>query len=257
MSASITSHIDVAQVALYAFWLFFAGLIFYLRREDRREGYPLISEVSGKPYDEDSLLIPQPKIFKLADGSEYSSHRPDQRELRMAPTQGWSGSPYEPTGDAMVDGIGPAAWAERSDRVEPTFEGLPKIVPMRILEGYEVYQSDVDPRGLPVKGLDGETVGRVTDMWLDRGEAMIRYLEIELDKDPKSGEGSLLLPMPMARITGWPAHVKVHSIRSDQFGAVPRTKSKEQVTLLEEDKIGAYYSGGYLYAKQSRMGPLV
>jgi photosynthetic reaction center H subunit len=64
--------------------------------------------------------------------------------------------------------------------------------------------------------------------------------------------------MPMARIWGFPsAHIKVHSIRSDQFAAVPRTKSKEQITLLEEDKVGAYYSGGYLYAKQSRMGPVV
>ncbi len=37
----ITSNIDFAQVLLYAFWLFFAGLIYYLRREDKREGYPL------------------------------------------------------------------------------------------------------------------------------------------------------------------------------------------------------------------------
>lgn len=35
--------IDGAQIALYAFWLFFAGLIIYLRREDKREGYPLES----------------------------------------------------------------------------------------------------------------------------------------------------------------------------------------------------------------------
>ena len=35
--------IDGAQIALYAFWLFFAGLVIYLRREDKREGYPLES----------------------------------------------------------------------------------------------------------------------------------------------------------------------------------------------------------------------
>ncbi|MEI6738926.1 MAG: hypothetical protein WCK74_01315 [Gemmatimonadaceae bacterium] len=35
--------IDGAQIALYAFWLFFAGLIIYIRREDKREGYPLES----------------------------------------------------------------------------------------------------------------------------------------------------------------------------------------------------------------------
>ena len=37
-------NLDVAQIVLYAFWLFFFGLLFYLRREDRREGYPLESE---------------------------------------------------------------------------------------------------------------------------------------------------------------------------------------------------------------------
>lgn len=37
----ITGYIDFAQLALYAFWIFFAGLIYYLRREDKREGYPL------------------------------------------------------------------------------------------------------------------------------------------------------------------------------------------------------------------------
>ena len=47
-TGAITSHIDVAQVVLYAFWIFFAGLIFYLRREDRREGYPLEYEVTGQ-----------------------------------------------------------------------------------------------------------------------------------------------------------------------------------------------------------------
>lgn len=36
-------YIDGASIALYAFWLFFAGLIIYVRREDKREGYPLDS----------------------------------------------------------------------------------------------------------------------------------------------------------------------------------------------------------------------
>jgi photosynthetic reaction center H subunit len=39
---AITQYIDVAQVVLYVFWVFFFGLIFYLRREDKREGYPLV-----------------------------------------------------------------------------------------------------------------------------------------------------------------------------------------------------------------------
>ena len=35
------AYLDVAQVTLYVFWIFFGCLIYYLRREDKREGYPL------------------------------------------------------------------------------------------------------------------------------------------------------------------------------------------------------------------------
>lgn len=252
MSASITSHIDVAQVALYTFWLFFAGLIFYLRREDRREGYPLHSEVTGEPFNEDSLLIPDEKLFKLANGETTSSMRADTRELHMAPTEGWSGAPFEPTGDPMVDGVGPAAWAERRDAVETTYEGSPKIIPMRKLPEFEVATGDVDPRGLPVKGCDKQVAGTVSDLWIDHGEQMIRYLEVELE-----GSGNVLLPMTMAKLTGYPAHVAVNAITGAQFAKVPKTKDADTVTLLEEDKICAYYAGGYLYATPDRLKPII
>ena len=259
MSASITSHIDVAQVVLYTFWLFFAGLIFYLRREDRREGYPLESELTGKPFDEDSLLIPSKKVFRLASGEETDSMRRDTRELKLTPTQGWSGSPFEPTGDPMVDGVGPASWAERRDVVERTADGHAKIAPMRNLPDFWVAKGDTDPRGLPVKGCDGKVAGTVTDLWIDHGEQMIRYLEVELGGG-SLGEGAtadtVLLPMAMAKLTGYPAYVRVVSIRSDQFAGVPRIKTPDEVSLLEEEKVVAYYAGGHLYAEPSRMGPL-
>lgn len=40
-------YIDFAQISIYLFWFFFAGLIIYLRREDKREGYPLESDRKG------------------------------------------------------------------------------------------------------------------------------------------------------------------------------------------------------------------
>ena len=60
-TGSITSHIDVAQVVLYAFWVFFALLILYLRREDKREGYPLVEGPIGAEGD-GVTPIPAPKI---------------------------------------------------------------------------------------------------------------------------------------------------------------------------------------------------
>ena len=58
MRGALTSYIDVAQIVLYAFFIFFAGLIWYLRREDRREGYPLESEAAGWTRDRGFLFIP-------------------------------------------------------------------------------------------------------------------------------------------------------------------------------------------------------
>ena len=65
---AITDYIDVAQVVLYVFWIFFAGLIVYLRREDKREGYPLESDRSGRVTVQGFPRIPAPKSFVLADG---------------------------------------------------------------------------------------------------------------------------------------------------------------------------------------------
>jgi len=74
----ITQYIDFAQLALYAFWLFFAGLIYYLRREDKREGYPLESQrkikVQGWP------AMPPEKFFYKA--TPIAAARHDEEEIR-------------------------------------------------------------------------------------------------------------------------------------------------------------------------------
>jgi photosynthetic reaction center H subunit len=38
---------------------------------------------------------------------------------------------------------------------------------------------------------------------------------------------------------------------------VPRNASGSQVTMLEEEKISAYYAGGLLYASKERQEPLL
>ena len=44
---------------------------------------------------------------------------------------------------------------------------------------------------------------------------------------------------------------------STQFAQVPGTRNPDAVTLLEEDKIMAYYGGGVLYATAARQEPLL
>ena len=98
---------------------------------------------------------------------------------------------------------------------------------------------------------DGETVGTISDMWIDAAEQMVRYLEIDLDA--KWGDGKRLVPMTLTRIKS--DHVKISSIYGKHFATVPSTASMSQVTLLEEEKISAYYAGGKLYADQRRSEP--
>jgi photosynthetic reaction center H subunit len=61
MSSNAIGPFDLAQLALYAFWLFFAGLVFYLRREDKREGYPLATEFGEEKHG--FPRTPEPKTF--------------------------------------------------------------------------------------------------------------------------------------------------------------------------------------------------
>jgi photosynthetic reaction center H subunit len=51
--------------------------------------------------------------------------------------------------------------------------------------------------------------------------------------------------------------VKVHALLASQWAGVPATRSSSSITLLEEEKISAYFGAGLLYAEPSRLEPLV
>jgi photosynthetic reaction center H subunit len=251
-TGGITQYIDVAQLVLYAFWIFFAGLIFYLRREDKREGYPLETDRrDGRVTVQGFPAIPRPKTFLLPHGGTQVAPRAETPlPVRAEPVGGWPGAPLEPTGDPMADGVGPAAYAMRADAPDVTIDGRPKIVPLRVATDFTVEMRDPDPRGMDVVGADGEAAGIVRDLWVDRSETLVRYLEVELAAGRR-----VLLPVNFARVNGNRRLVKVESILARQFANVPATKSPDHVTFREEDRITAYYGGGHLYAEPSRLGP--
>jgi photosynthetic reaction center H subunit len=257
---ALTSYIDVAQVVLYAFWLFFAGLVFYLRREDRREGYPLESETSGGLRGWDWLFLPTPKAFVLADGRTVLVPSPDERPsgpLKAVKREVWPGAPIEPTApdDARLgDGVGPGSWAERTDTPDLTWEGKTRIVPMRVATEFVVSDRNVDPRGLRVVGADRATAGTVRDIWIDRGESLPRYYEVELAVAPGR---SVLVPVAFADVQGGNARVVVEALLAHQFGDVPPRRDADSITIREEDRIMAFYGAGTLYATLGREEPLL
>ncbi len=256
MTGAVVGHIDVAQITLYAFWFFFAGLIFYLRREDRREGYPLENDTrAGMPINQGILWIPEPKTFLLPHGGSVQKpdYQSDTRPIAAEQPLGTPGSPLIPTGNPMLDGVGPASYAQRSDTVDLTYEGKPKIVPLRVADDFYLDENDPDPRGMKVLGADRRAAGVVKDIWVDRSEHMIRYLEVELTGSKRN----VLVPMNCTDIIGWLRQIVVEAILASQFAGVPKTKASERVTLLEEDKIQAYFAGGLLYAEPLRQEPLL
>lgn len=256
-TGAITQYIDVAQLALYAFWIFFAGLVYYLRQEDKREGYPLESELSNSIRSQGFPPMPSPKTFLLAHGGIVSapSGKRDGSEIRARPTAAWPGAPLDPTGDPMQDGVGPAAYANRADVPDMTLEGAPKIVPLRVATDFHVESRDPDPRGMEVLGADRLVAGVVRDIWVDRSEVIFRYLEVEVTS--ASGVKRVLLPVNFTRIDAQRRQVRVKAIMARHFANVPAKKNPDQVTFLEEDRITAYYAGGKLYAEPSRSEPLL
>ncbi len=254
---AITGYIDVAQLTLYAFWIFFAGLIYYLHREDKREGYPMISDNPDAPAREGFPPMPAPKIFLLPHGGTQSAPRQEvARKVNAAPAYPWSGSPLVPLGNPMQDGVGAAAYADRAEEPELTFEGERRMVPLRVANIYSVHPDDPDPRGMEIVAADGVIVGAVTDLWIDRSEPHIRYVEVTLAA--AAPPRTVLVPMLYVdRIERARGRLLVSAITSTDFLAIPPLKDRDQVTAREEDKITAYFAGGFRYATPDRQEPLL
>jgi photosynthetic reaction center H subunit len=240
-------NFDLASLAIWLFWLFFALLIYYLQTENMREGYPLENEDGTPAPNQGPFSLPKQKTFRLPHGRgdvTVPNGKPEARDLAMERTAVSDGFPHVAIGDPMTAGVGPASWAPRRDVPELDGHGHNKIVPMSKADGFLV-SAGRDPRGLPVQAGDLEVVGRVSDMWVDAPEQLVRYLEIDLNSGAKR-----LVPMPMAKINA--DRVRINALTSDLFDAIPATRSSSEVTMLEEDKISGYVAGGWLYAADRR-----
>jgi cbb3-type cytochrome oxidase subunit 3 len=118
---NIVGTIDAAQLALIAFVLFFICLIFWLRREDRREGYPLEDALTGRvDSDGGPLSTASAKTFFLPFGMGTvtvplpASENREPVEIKAERREHFGGAPYSPVGDVFAAGVGPGAYAQRA-----------------------------------------------------------------------------------------------------------------------------------------------
>lgn len=254
MSPVIVGNIDIAMLSLWAFTLFFIGLVVYLNRESRREGYPLEEESDGRIWPDDLTDDRQRKVFKLPHGQGVTYAPPAERDpVNIKAVKAWrgAGSPYVPTGNPLVDGIGPAAYANRAKRPDLDYEGHARIVPRHVAPAIYVDGRDVNPVGRTVVGADGEVAGTVSEIWIDRTDRLIRYLQVTI---PAGRE--VLVPFNMA-IVKRNGPIEVDAVNASQFAEAPGLERMDQVTLYEEDRIMGYFGGGYLYANANRLEPLI
>lgn len=252
----LVGNLDVAELVFYAFVLFFIGLVFYLRREDRREGYPLEDEITGRV---DSA-------YGLLTASTYKEYRlPFDRGIASTPTKGrepvdiaarrtarFGGASYAPTGNPLADGIGPAAYAKRANWPDLDMEGRLRIVPLSSDEHFSIARGDPDVRGWPIFGADKQQAGTVTDIWIDRSDRIIRYFEVALT----SGR-TVLAPVGFTTVRKRQRRIDVDSISAEQFAGVPAAANGPELTRLDEEKIMAYFGGGYLYGLPNRAEPFL
>ena len=262
-AAYIVGTFDVAELAFLLFFGFFIALVFYLNKESRREGYPLENEVSGVVENDARLFDGDKKSFQLPNGrGTYVPEDVARDDVNGPAVQACraGGAPWVPTGDAMADGMGPAAFANRAKYPDLTFDGRPRIVP--IAQSHELIVSPQDPQliGWTVVAADGVTAGTVSDIWVDQAEHIIRYLEVETTSGKK-----VLAPMMVAVVHGnsllakilpttsdEKEYVEIDAITAAQFDGVPSLETAGIITRYEEDRIQAYFGGGYMYATPER-----
>lgn len=150
------------------------------------------------------------------------------------------------------------AWVRRPGRTarnipDLTFDGRPRIVP--IAQSHELVVAPNDPQliGWTVIAADKQVAGTVSDIWVDQAEHLIRYLEVTTTSGKK-----VLAPMMVAVVQtkGFfgdkPELVEIDAITAAQFEGVPTLEAPGIITRYEEDRIQAYFGGGYMYATPER-----
>ena len=251
---NFTQQIDIPEVMFILFLLFFFGLMYHLRMEDKREGYPLESDRTNRTGGRVEVVgfppMPKPKVFLRKFGEPVLSPGPRrERDLTglMVPLHDFPGSPYVPTGDPLVDGVGPASYALKEEVPDMTWHGEPNIVPLRKLPEHAIEGTETSPIGMDVVTRDGVKVGTIVDVWINLSELFGRYFEVQVT--PQFGGDHVILPIAFADLRPRNKMAVVGMLTASQFSRVPRLAIPDIINFREEDRINAYFAGGYLYSK--------
>ena len=250
-AGAITQYIDVAQAAWWLFFLAFIGIVLLLRREDQREGYP--KDNLGLPPLAGPMPLPPPRTLLRLDGSATAQpHHDPAPPVRAHPQFRFAGGPLVPDGNPLTAAVGPGTYAMRSDKPFLMADGMPQVQPLRTAAGWDVMPGETDLRGMRVLDIRFLPVGRVEELWVDRGVKILRYLEISLDEGQGLGKGGgagrVLLPIHHCEVHERERDIRVTALHRGQFNDVPRPRAPDSISAREEDMVNAYYAGGRFHS---------
>ena len=243
------TQFDGVQMLTWAFFVFFGGLVYWLRREDKREGYPMVDpDHPGRAID-GFPDVPAPKIYKRLWKNDLTQmpHHYGSSKVRARRLLRFAGAPLVPIGNPLLAEVGPGAYPLRED--EPLLsQGEPQVVPLRAAHDWKVAKGDADPRGFPVYDQRRSLAGTVVELWVDRSVKILRYLEVELSIPAAAGR-RVLVPIYFTSISGRHRRVVVRSLLDYQLADAPGLASPDQITGREEDRINAYHAGGLMFSR--------
>lgn len=250
MSVALTDQIDIAQLLIVAFVLFFFGLVYYIRGEDKREGYPLEEPIPSVRHGIVGFpTVRTPKTYRRLEGGRVTLPQTyGEPELKARPREAFPGAPLYPVGEPLIAGVGPGAYTLRRDEPFVMLDGSPQLEPLRKATDVKCVDPHTDPRGRGVFGADLRLAGRVVDMWLDKGSKIPRYIEVALDGDA----GHRLVPIFSLHVPRRGTAVTVEAIKARQLALAPILKSPDSITAREEDRVNAFFAGGAMYATPLR-----
>ena len=98
MSGTFFGNFDLASLAIWMFWAFFAVLVYYLQRENMREGYPLQNDDGSDSPTKDHFRFLNPNLYPSSWSRKVSvpDGKPEARDLALRRTSDANGYPMEP-----------------------------------------------------------------------------------------------------------------------------------------------------------------
>ena len=251
----ISNQIDIPTLASWAFVLFFVALVFWLQRQSKREGYPL----RASPFTTelmDGFPPPPEKLTYILNegGTTEAPHYFEQAPTSARPMHLFDGTPFLPVGNPLLAGIGPGSWVMKKDEPAVTERGELELQPLRALPEWSIEKEDADPRGMIVYDWRWTEVGRVADVWVDRGSKIIRMLEVETNAEIHPGR--VLVPIFHAVIREKTRKMRVTALWAHQFADVPMPAKPDMITGREEERLNAYYAAGRFYRNDPTVAPI-